>query len=586
MIKKSLKTSKIASLSDLMGGSSCQNESPTELLENKIQEINIKQNEKIVAAQAESLGFPYVDLKNFPISPEALSSIEKNESENLGALCFYKTDKDIRFGTTNPQNEEITELVRETEKKFPRVNIAVFMISAYSFTRAFKLYDALPKVLKVINGVQITAEDMKEFGGDSFKNFPDLQERMRNVSMTKIINMIIAASLSMRSSDIHIEAEEKNILIRYRIDGILHEVANIPMDVWTKIIARVKILSGLKINVTNRPQDGRFSIFWENDKVDVRVSTIPTAYGESVVMRLLKSSATSLGFEDLGIEGKAYEDLKREIKRPNGMIMATGPTGSGKTTTLYAVLNKLNNSETKIITLEDPIEYKLKGINQSQIANERGLSKEVGDSRQGYSFADGLRSILRQDPDVIMVGEIRDLETAETAINAALTGHLVISTIHTNSATAAIPRFLAMGVKAFLLAPALNAVIGQRLCRCICPNCKEETVLELGELEKIKNILSGIPKDSAEGIDLKNLKFYKGKGCDTCQGLGYKGRIGIYEIFIMNENIEKVILSGKVSEYEMNEIAAKQGMVTMVQDGILKAARGMTTVEEVFRVSE
>lgn len=580
------KSTKIASLSDLMGGggSSSEEESPTDLLESKMREINIKQSEKIVEAQARSLGLPYIDLKDFPISPEALGLIDRDEAENLGALCFYKTEKDIRFGTTNPQNQEITELAEETQKKFPRTNVSLYMVSAYSFAKALKLYDVLPKVLKVTNGVQISAEDMKEFGGDSFKNFSDLQEKIRSVSMTKIITIVVASSLAMRASDIHIEAEEQNILIRYRIDGILHEVATLSMDAWTKVIARIKILSGLKINVTNRPQDGRFSIFMENEKVDVRVSTIPTAYGESVVMRLLKSSAASLGFEELGIEGKAYEDLGREIKRPNGMIITTGPTGSGKTTTLYAILNKLNNPETKIITLEDPIEYKLKGINQSQIAASGQV--QAGGSKQGYTFADGLRSILRQDPDIIMVGEIRDLETAETAINAALTGHAVISTIHTNSAAATIPRFLSMGVKPFLLAPALNAIIGQRLCRRICPKCKEEITLGSEVVEKVKNILDGIPQNSLEGIDLNNLKFYKGKGCDVCQGLGYKGRVGIYEILIMNEGVEKVILSGNVSEYEMNEVAAKQGMVTMVQDGILKALRGMTTVEEVFRVSE
>jgi type IV pilus assembly protein PilB len=581
------KTSKIASLSELMGqDDSGKDESLTQQLERKMQEINIKQNEKIVEAQAQSLNLSYIDLKNFPISPEALIIIDPNEAQNLGALCFYKTDKDIRIGATNPQNPEIAELAKKTKEKFPQTNVVVYMISAYSFTKAFKLYDALPKIKKIVNGVEITKEDIKEFGGDSFKNFTDLQKKIKNVSMTKIINLIIAASLSMRSSDIHIEAEEQNIIIRYRIDGILHEVAHITMDAWTKIIARIKILSGLKINVTNRPQDGRFTIFLDKDRVDVRVSTIPTAYGESIVMRLLKSSATSLNFEDLGIEGKAFEDLKKEVQRPNGMIVTTGPTGSGKTTTLYAILNKLNNEETKIITLEDPIEYKLKGINQSQIAHEGSGKAEAGSSKQGYSFADGLRSILRQDPDVIMVGEIRDLETSETAINAALTGHLVISTIHTNSAAAAIPRFLAMGVKAFLLAPALNAVMGQRLCRRVCPDCKEEITLDDEQLKRTKKILSEIPESSEQKINLENLKFFKGKGCDTCQGLGYKGRIGIYEILIMGESVEKIILSEKVSEYEMSEIAKKQGMVTMVQDGLLKAAKGITTVDEVFRVSE
>ena len=260
------------------------------------------------------------------------------------------------------------------------------------------------------------------------------------------------------------------------------------------------------------------------------------------------------------------------------MIISTGPTGSGKTTTLYAILNKLNKPETKIITLEDPVEYKLKGINQSQI--DRG---------KDYTFARGLRSILRQDPDVVMVGEMRDLETADVAINAALTGHLVISTIHTNSASGAIPRFLAMGVKPFLLSPALNAIIGQRLLRKICPECKVEDAIDNDIMTKILNILSKIPMESAEKLDAKelnNLKFYKGQGCPACHGLGYKGRVGVYEIMTMNAEIEKVILSGKVSEYEIEAIAIKNGMLTMVQDGLLKAKDGITAVEEVFKKTE
>jgi type IV pilus assembly protein PilB len=595
---KPKKTTKIASLSDLMGRTAGRDrdESPTAQLDLKIRELNIKQSERIVEAQARSMGLPYIDLKDFPISSEALSLISRDEAENLGAICFYKTDTEIRIGTTNPQNQEVMELMEQTKQKFPRANITLYVISTFSFSKALKLYDTLPKIREVVKGVQVTDEDIKEFDANSFKNFADLQEKIKNVSMTKIINLIIAASLTMRSSDIHIEAEEQDIVIRYRIDGILHEVARISMDTWTKIIARIKILSGLKINITNRPQDGRFTIFLAKEKVDVRVSTIPTAYGESAVMRLLRSSATSLSFENLGIEGKAHDDLKREIERPNGMIITTGPTGSGKTTTLYAILNKLNNEETKIITLEDPIEYKLPGINQSQITHEadsavrdstltEGLQSILKPTK-GYNFADGLRSILRQDPDIIMVGEIRDLETAETAINAALTGHLVISTIHTNSAAAAIPRFLSMGVKPFLLAPALNAVIGQRLCRRICPDCKREITLDDDTLNKVKEILAKIPENSGYKIDWDNVKFYKGDGCESCQGLGFKGRIGIYEIFTMSQEIEKVILSGKVSEYDMQEIAIKQGMITMVQDGLLKASRGITTVDEVFRVSE
>ncbi|MCX6743485.1 MAG: ATPase, T2SS/T4P/T4SS family, partial [Candidatus Parcubacteria bacterium] len=282
-----------------------------------------------------------------------------------------------------------------------------------------------------------------------------------------------------------------------------------------------------------------------------------------------------LQFEDLGVRGKAYTDLKRQTERPTGMIVTTGPTGSGKTTTLYAILNKLNNPETKIITLEDPIEYKLEGIAQSQI-----------DHSAGYSFADGLRSILRQDPDIIMVGELRDLETVEVSIQAALTGHQVLSTLHTNDAAGAIPRFLSMGAKPFLLAPALNAVIGQRLVRKIHDKCKIEMTLEPEKLERVKQALAKLPSNSGYSVDVNKMKFYRGQGCDECNHIGLKGRIGIYEIFTLNSEIEAEILSGKASEYKVAELAHSGGMISMVQDGILKSLDGITTVDEIFRVTE
>ena len=292
-------------------------------------------------------------------------------------------------------------------------------------------------------------------------------------------------------------------------------------------------------------------------------------------MRLLKSSVAGLDFEKLGVRGIAFDQLKEEVKRPNGMIITTGPTGSGKTTTLYSILSKLNKPEVKIITLENPVEYRLKGVNQSQV-----------DPEHGYTFAAGLKSILRQDPDIVMVGEIRDIKTADTAINAALTGHMVLSTLHTNSAAASIPRFLSMGVKPFLLAPAINAIIGQRLVRRVCESCKQEAELTKEDTEKVIDLLSGISKKSSYRPDINNLKFYKGKGCEKCGNLGYKGRVGLYEILTMNPEIEKMILSGKVSEYDIQKIAIEDGMITMVQDGLLKALDGLTSVEEVFRVIE
>jgi type II secretory ATPase GspE/PulE/Tfp pilus assembly ATPase PilB-like protein len=308
----------------------------------------------------------------------------------------------------------------------------------------------------------------------------------------------------------------------------------------------------------------------------VRVSTIPTVFGESIVMRLLIQNEEGISLESLGMSERDLKMLREEIARPNGMIVTTGPTGSGKTTTLYAILKILNQPGVKIITLEDPVEYRMEGVNQSQI-----------DHTKDYTFAKGLRSILRQDPDIVMVGEIRDLETSDIAIQAALTGHLMLSTIHTNSAAGAVPRFLSMGSQPFLLAPALNCLMGQRLVRRVCVECKVAiSVEELDEhtQKRLHEQIAGLPADSAKELQNQTLTFYASKGCDKCNGIGYKGRIGIYEIFVVRDEIEQAILSGNVSEHAILEIARTQGMTTMVQDGILKAVQGITTLDEVFRV--
>jgi type IV pilus assembly protein PilB len=542
----------------------------------KIKELDLANVERTTKKKAEAQGVPYINLKGFPVSPIAVALLSEEQSVSFSTICFFYNGPEIRLGSTNPHNPQLKELVKEMAETY-HANVEVYYISQPSFDLAFKLYEKIPRIKKFSGGVEVTEKDLEKYQLE-LESFEQLQKKVNEVNISDLVTLVIASALQTDSSDIHIEAEEKEIKIRFRIDGVLHTVASLPNKNWVKIISRVKLLSGLKINIETMPQDGRFTIHLTKDKVDVRVSTIPTAYGESVVMRLLRSSATGLQFEDLGIRGKAFVDLAHEIERPNGMIITTGPTGSGKTTTLYAILNKLNDSETKIITLEDPVEYKLAGVNQSQV-----------DHGKDYTFAKGLRSILRQDPDVIMVGEIRDLETADVAINAALTGHLVISTIHTNSAAGAIPRFLAMEVKPFLLSPALNAIIGQRLVRKICKNCKVEDKINNDQMTRILNLLSTIPGKSAETLDqetLHNLKFYKGQGCKECHGLGYKGRVGIYEVLAMNAEIEKIILSGHVSEYQMQEIGVSNGMVTMVQDGLLKAKDGITTIEEVFKVAE
>ncbi|MBI5621240.1 type II/IV secretion system protein [Candidatus Falkowbacteria bacterium] len=541
----------------------------------KMRELQLAEEEKDIAAKAEAAGLPYINLSTFAILPEAIGSISEDTARAAKAVCFSRQDDDLRLATTEPDSASLSALTADLTRQAYR--LTVYLVSPHSLEQALRFYKAIPKIKKVARGIAITGTDLERFQGQ-FKTLPELTNQIRKVSVTDLVTFLVASAIESRASDIHIEAEEKGIIVRYRIDGVLHEIVDLPIDVWKKLASRIKLIAKLKINILDRPQDGSFTIQLDNDKIDVRVSTIPTNYGESIVMRLLMSSASAITFDDLGLRGKAYADLDREIGKPNGMIITTGPTGSGKTTTLYAVLNKLNNPETKIITLEDPIEYKLAGINQSQIQTDKG-----------YGFAVGLRSILRQDPDIIMVGEIRDLETAETAINAALTGHLVVSTLHTNSAAATIPRFLSMEVKPFLLAPALNAMIGQRLVRKICPDCKTDTETDSRTMSEVIKALSSLSPESGEKShiqDVNNLKFYQGAGCAACQGLGYKGRIGIYEIMTMNKEIENLILAGQVSEYQMQDIGVKNGMVTMLQDGLLKAVDGITTVDEVFRVAK
>jgi type II secretory ATPase GspE/PulE/Tfp pilus assembly ATPase PilB-like protein len=536
----------------------------------KMEEIALKEREELTAAVAAGQGLPHVDLAKFPVSSEALRAVPQDIAESLKAVCFYFTPSELRLGVVEP-TAETEQLAQELVDRF-HAKVATYLISEHSFERMIKLYANLPIVKPVTKDINITDEELNRYAL-TIKNLQTLQEQFQAVSITDILTLMIASAIKVNASDIHVEAEEGGIKVRYRIDGVLQDVATLPKEQWKRFVSRIKLLAALKINVTDRPQDGRVTLRLEESSLDVRVSTMPTIHGESVVMRILHSGTKGVTFDELGLLGDAYARLKHEVERPTGMIITTGPTGSGKTTTLYAILRTLNQPDVKIITLEDPIEIKMEGVNQSQV-----------DPSRDYTFAKGLRSILRQDPDICMVGEIRDLETAEIAIQAALTGHLMLSTIHTNSAAGALPRFLSMGVKPFLLAPALNSIIGQRLVRRICSNCIEPLELDAEAQARVQKVLETLPPN--EKSKLPPLQFYHGKGCEECSGLGYKGRIGIYEIFIMSKELEAIILSNSVSEYKIQELALSQGMVTMVQDGLLKALNKVTTVEEVFRVTE
>jgi len=543
-----------------------------EKFDEKMHDVRLKEKETEAETQAKTLGVSYVNLKGFPISPEALRLIPQERAEAVKAVCFLFTGPEIRLASLNPADQAVKDLLFELQERH-KANGGVYQISEESFRVAIKAYDTLPKIKEIVKGVKVTDDELEKFKSQLTK-YTDVQQVMDHASVTDIITIVMAAALQFGTSDVHVETEQEKIVVRFRIDGVLQEVAKLPHDFWKKIVARIKLISGLKINVTDRPQDGRFTIFLKEGDTDVRVSTIPTTWGESIVMRILKPSAINVSFEQLGYRPLASAKLLKEIEKPHGMVMTTGPTGSGKTTTLYAILRKLNTADVKIITLEDPIEYKLEGINQSQI-----------DHSKNYTFAGGLRSILRQDPDIVMVGEIRDLETAEVSINAALTGHLMLSTLHTNDAAGAIPRFISMGVKAFLLAPALNAIIGQRLARKVCEKCKEIVIPEPDQLAFVKKVVAEIPEASGEKVlPETDWKFYKGKGCEICNHSGYKGRIGIYEILTMSEEI-KASLSESISEYQVRELAKQQGMITMQQDGVLKVLDGLTTIDEILRVA-
>jgi type II secretory ATPase GspE/PulE/Tfp pilus assembly ATPase PilB-like protein len=541
----------------------------------KIKELQEKEHEEELKKKAAGLGLGYVNLKGVAIPGEVLHLLTEEMVTQDKIICFYYVAHNVaRLAVEESGAEKRTELAEKLPEVFKKVKQEWFLTSAISFAAAEKQFAALPKIKEMPRGVEIGGEELTALAID-INSLQDIEKKIKDVSVTQLVALVVAAGVKTKASDIHIECEADGIKLRYRIDGVLHTAAVLEKEVWQNLISRLKLIAELKLNITDKPQDGRFSIFMVGDKIDVRVSTLPTNYGESVVMRLLMAKAVSLKFADLGLRPELEKILTREIQRPNGMIITTGPTGSGKTTTLYAILNELNKPETKIITIEDPVEYELKGINQSQI-NEN----------QGYTFAKGLRSIVRQDPDVIMVGEMRDLDTVDIGLNAALTGHLVLSTLHTNDAAGAIPRFLAMGAKPYLLAPALNLVIAQRLVRRLCPKCKKEIELEPAVKEKVTEILKGVGSQESGVRSLDASKFYEPVGCGECNQIGYQGRVGIYEMFLMNAEIEQVILSSEVSEYKIRDLAKKIGMVSLVADGLIKASEGVTSVEEVFRVAE
>lgn len=545
----------------------------------KIQQLRREQEEQKAKDLADELGFPYLDLRVSAIDDEALNISNETDSKNASVAIILKRQKELFVAVADPRTEKTKSFIKNLEDKNYHVEIKI--VSKSGLEKAWERYKfAQPKKVEIIEKIEISASEMKKVQ-TNISTVQDLKKELEqpNLPTTQLLNIIMAAGLKLEASDIHFETEASNTTrLRYRLDGILQDVADISTASYQLLLSRIKMLSELKINIHDVPQDGRFSFNSASGsdgrkEIEIRTSIIPADNGENVVLRILDPKTIGLKLEDLGIQDFDYKTIVDELKKPNGMIITTGPTGSGKTTLLYAFLKSVNDPGSKIITLEDPVEYHLEGVEQTQVETEKG-----------YTFASGLKSILRQDPDIILIGEIRDDETATTAINAALTGHLVFSTLHTNDAAGAIPRLVDMKVNPTMIPPAINLIIAQRLLRKVCLKCSTEIKPNTETLEKIKTGLEGLPSRVPK-VKLDNIKIKKAseQGCAYCNYTGYKGRIGVFELFIINDDMEKVILKTP-SNVEIKEAAIKSGMVLMRQDGLLKVLQGITTMEEVERI--
>lgn len=537
-----------------------------EALKEKFEEIDFRQKELETMAIAKANRMPYIDLEGFPIDQKALVLVPFDVALKTGAVAFYRDeDKTVRVGLYIPEDFDAQNEIRDildTAGYTPEF----YVVSEKSLRRGLSAYKAVVSPDKQKGKVAVGAEELRT-ASEEIKALSELSDKLKKVPVSQVLETILAGAVVGDASDIHFEPEENIIILRFRIDGVLNEVAQLSREAYPRLVSRIKLEAGLKINVSDRPQDGRLSIVLDGEELDIRVSVLPTAYGETIVLRLLGTGAVGLTLDDLGVRENAEKVLREQISKPNGMILITGPTGSGKTTTLYAALQFLNREDKKIITLENPIEYQIEGISQTQI-----------DPVKGLTFAAALRSVLRQDPDVVMVGEIRDLETAEIAMQAALTGHIVFSTLHTNDSSGVIPRLIDLGVRPFTVAPALNAVVAQRLVRRIRENCKTEYEPSEEEIAYLKEKLGNLyPK---EGVQ----KLYGVGKCEGAIGDGYEGRIAVFEIFEVDSEIEHMINERAAAQDIADYCTQKQGMVTMLQDGLLRAIEGVTTIEEVKRV--
>lgn len=545
----------------------------------RVESLRAKEAEDLAQMLSERYKIPYADLSKFSINTDALRLIPETVARAANAAAFRIVGKNIHLGVMSPQNRALGEILSDLETK--NLVPTLYLVSETSLERAWSYYQEISLAQKTKGGIiDISGEDIQRFANE-LHAIEDIQHaldieteevRRSGVGVSTTLELVLAGAIKTEASDIHIEPEEAGVRLRYRLDGALHDIRDFNPKLYAQMLSRIKLISGLKLNVKQAAQDGRFSITWNGTEIEIRTSILPGAYGESIVLRLLNPETIKVSFGELGIEPQLMEIFKEEIHKPNGMILLTGPTGSGKTTTLYSFLREINNPESKIITIEDPIEYHLEGISQTQVNDEKG-----------YTFLSGLRSALRQDPDIIMVGEIRDGETAATAINASLTGHLVFSTLHTNNAAGTIPRLIDLGVNPKIISSALRVSIAQRLVRKLCPLCKEAYVPEGKERARLEEILAALREKRPEAPATLPSALWRSAGCPRCNGTGFKGREGVFEAIIMDERIATLAMTNP-SERDIKIAARAQRLLDMREDGVLKILAGVTSYDELGRV--
>ncbi len=534
---------------------------------------NVIPSETLAKAQASFLNIPYISFEDKNIDPKILDLIPEETRNFYQLFAFERDGQNLKVAMLDPTNLSALEALEFFSRKEQFV-IQLYVTDQNSYKKVLRQGQNVEKVVQTaLADIAATEKKQRKAETTTGGEQPKLADLVQDAPISKIVDIILTNAIEGNASDIHVEPEDDKLQIRFRQDGILHVALELPRNVQNAIVSKIKILSNLKIDESRLPQDGRFHYETPNKQVDLRVSILPNVNGEKVVMRILDKSTKAPTLEQLGFRGKALQWVLGHMKDTHGIFLITGPTGSGKSTTLYSLLSMLNKPTVNIITLEDPVEYFIPGVNQTQVNADIGLT-----------FASGLRSILRQDPNIIMVGEIRDKETAELAVQAALTGHLVFSTLHTNGAIGALPRLIDMGMEPFLLSASINLVAAQRLTRKICPDCKKEGKLTPEMAKEFTEDLKNVTKEELGDVDLTKMKVYEGAGCPKCGGTGYKGRLAIVEVFEVNPKIQDLV-GKKSSPTEIFEEASKNGMITMKQDGIIKVLQGLTSYAEVVRVT-